>query len=301
MKILVTGATGLVGKELVKHLRAKNHTVNYLTTSLSKIKNKSNYRGFYWNPELGKIDENCLYEVDIIVHLAGANISKRWTNAYKQEIIESRTLSAELLYNLVRKTPNKVRQFISASAIAIYPESHNEVYDETVKETDNSFLSTVVQKWEESANRFQVLGVKVCKIRTGLVLSNEGGALPEMAKPIKMGFGAVFGNGKQVQSWIHIEDLVDMYVFAIEKQLEGTYNAVAPNPVTNKQLTKAIAQKLHKSLWLPNIPRFVMKLILGEMSTLLFSSNNLSSGKIQDLGFQFQFPEIKEAMRNLYP
>jgi uncharacterized protein (TIGR01777 family) len=300
MKILITGATGLVGSELVKLLLVKNHTVNYLTTSISKIENKSNYKGFYWNPELGKIDENCIYDVDVIIHLAGANISKRWTNSYKQEIIESRTLSAELLYNLVRKTQNQVKQFISASGTAIYPESFSKVYDETTKETEDSFLSSVVEKWEESANRFQVLGVKACKIRTGIVLSNVGGALPEMIKPIKLSLGAIMGSGKQIQSWIHIKDLTSLYCFAIENQLEGAYNAVTSNPVSNKELTEAIANTLNKPLFLPNIPQFIMRLILGEMSYLLFSSKNLSSRKIQDLGFQFQFPDIKGALADLY-
>jgi hypothetical protein len=300
MKILITGATGLVGKELVKLLLARKHNVNYLTTSLSKIKSKPNCKGFYWNPELGKIDENCLYQVDVIVHLAGASISKRWTNSYKQEIIESRILSAELLYNLVRKTPNQVKQFVSASAIAIYPESYTKVYDESTTETEDSFLSNVVKKWEESANRFQVLGLKVCKIRTGVVLSNTGGALPEMTKPIKMGFGAVFGNGRQVQSWIHLKDLTALYDFAIENQLEGVYNAVAPHPVSNKEFTKVIAKVLNKPLWLPNIPEFVMKLILGEMSYLLFSSKYVSSDKIQKLGFQFRFTKIEDAIVDLY-
>lgn len=300
MKILITGATGLVGNELVKLLLAQKHSVNYLTTSKSKIESKPNYQGFYWNPEQGKIDDNCLYEVDAIVHLAGANIAKRWTDAYKQEIIESRTLSSELLYNLVRKAPNQVKQFISASGTAIYPESFTKVFDENTKATEDSFLSNVVKKWEESANRFQVLGLKVCKIRTGVVLSNVGGALPEMVKPIKMGFGAVFGNGRQIQSWIHINDLVELYNFAIENQLEGIYNAVSPQPISNKELTKVIAKTLHKPLWLPNIPEFMMKLILGEMSYLLFSSKNLSSEKIRSLGFQFQFPKIEEAIKKLY-
>lgn len=300
MKILITGATGLIGKELVKSLLAKNHTIHYLTTSVSKIENKTNYKGFYWNPQLGKIDENCLYEVDVIVHLAGASISKRWTNAYKQEIIESRILSAELLYNLVKKHPNNVKQFVSASAIAIYPESFAKIYDETTKESEDSFLSNVVKKWEESADRFQVLNLKVCKVRTGLVLSDKGGALPEMAKPIKMGFGAVIGNGKQMQSWIHLDDLVLLYCVAIEKQLEGVYNAVSPNPVSYEQLTKAIAKVLRKPLWLPNIPEFIMKLVLGEMSYLLFSSKNLISEKIQRSGFKFQFPKLEMALNDLY-
>ena len=300
MRILITGATGLIGNELVKLLLAKNHSVNYLTTSMSKIVSKPNYQGFYWNPQQSKIDENCIYEVDVIVHLAGANIAKRWTNTYKQEIIESRILSSELLYNLVRKTPNQVKQFVSASGTAIYPESFDKVYDETTKETEDSFLSNVVKKWEESANRFQVLGLKVCKLRTGIVLSNLGGALPEMIKPIKMCFGAAMGNGKQIQSWIHINDLVAMYLFAIENQLEGVYNAVTPNPISNQELTTFIAKTVKKPLFLPNIPQFVMKLLLGEMSYLLFSSKNLSPQKIIDNGFQFQFSKIKEALADLY-
>ncbi len=300
MKILITGATGLIGNALVKLLLAQKHTVNYLTTSESKIVNQSNYNGFYWNPERGIINEDCIYNVDVIIHLAGANIAKRWTEAYKQEIVESRIISSELLFNLIRKTPNQVTQFISASGTAIYPESFTKVYDETTVETEDSFLSNVVKKWEESADRFKVFGIKVCKIRTGIVFSNQGGALPEMIKPIKMGFGASMGSGKQMQSWIHLHDLVAMYCFAIENQLEGIYNAVSPYPVNNSELTKVIAKTLKKPLLLPDIPQFVMKLILGEMSYLLFSSKNINSNKIQKLGFQFQFPNIESALKDLY-
>lgn len=300
MTILITGATGMIGKELVKLLIAKEHSINYLTTSISKIESKPNYQGFYWNPEQGKVDENCIYNVDAIIHLAGATISKRWTNTYKQEIIESRTLSAELLYNLVRKTPNQVKQFISASGTAIYPESYTKVFNEDEKDTEDSFLSNVVKKWEESADRFQVLNMKVCKIRTGIVMSTAGGALPELVKPIQLGLGASMGTGKQMQSWIHIKDLVKLYYFALEKQLEGAYNAVSPNPISNKALTVAIAKTLNKPLFLPNIPQFVMKLILGEMSYLLFSSKNLSADKIQSAGFQFEFETIEVALNELY-
>jgi uncharacterized protein len=300
MKILITGATGLIGNELVKLLLEKNHTIHFLTTSKAKIEDKLNYKGFYWNPQEGKIDESCIYGVDVIVHLAGANIAHRWTNEYKQEIIESRTLSGELLFNLVKKTPNQIKQIVSASGTAIYPESFSKVYDETTTESEDSFLSNVVKKWEESVNTFQTLGIKVCKLRTGIVLSNLGGALPEMVKPIKMGIGAAMGSGKQVQSWIHINDLVSMYYFAIENQLDGVYNAVSPNPISNQELTTAIAKTLKKPLWLPNIPEFLMKLILGEMAYLLFSSKKLSAKKIEDSGFQFQFPKIDKAIDDLY-
>jgi uncharacterized protein (TIGR01777 family) len=300
MKILITGATGLIGSELVKLLLSKNHSVHYLTTSNAKIKEEPNYKGFYWNPQEGKIDERCIEGVDAIIHLAGANIAQRWTNKYKQEIIESRTLSSELLFNLIKKSPNQVKQIVSASGTAIYPESISQVYDETTTESEDSFLSNVVKKWEESVDTFQVLGIKVCKLRTGIVLSNKGGALPEMVKPINLGFGAAMGTGKQIQSWIHITDLVAMYYFAIEKQLEGIFNAVSSHPVSNQELTKVIAKTLKKPLWLPNIPEFVMNLILGEMSYLLFSSKNLSSIKITNSGFQFQFPKIDKAINDLY-
>lgn len=300
MKILITGATGLIGTELVKLLLSKNHSIHYLTTANAKIKEEPKYKGFYWNPQEGKIDGSCIDGVDAIVHLAGANIAQRWTNKYKQEIIESRTLSSELLFNLIKKSPNQIKQIVSASGTAIYPESFSQVYDETTTDSEDSFLSNVVKKWEESVDTFQVLGIKVFKLRTGIVLSNQGGALPEMVKPIKLGFGAAMGTGKQIQSWIHITDLVTMYYFAIEKQLEGIFNAVSPNPVSNQELTKVIAKTLKKPLWLPNIPEFVMNLILGEMSYLLFSSKNLSSIKITDSGFHFQFQKIDKAIYDLY-
>jgi uncharacterized protein (TIGR01777 family) len=300
MKFLITGATGLVGSELVQLLITSQHTVHYLTTSKDKIKELPNYIGFYWNPQEGKIDESCLFGVDVIIHLAGANIANRWTNAYKQEIIESRTLTSDLLFKLVKKTPNQVTQIISASGTAIYPESTVELYDETTTESEDSFLSNVVKKWEESVNPFQVLGIKVCKLRTGIVLSNKGGALPEMVTPIRYGFGAIMGSGEQVQSWIHLHDLVRLYCFAAEKQLEGVYNAVSPHPVSNAIMTKAIAKTLKKTLWLPNVPKFVMKLVLGEMAYLLFSSKNLSSLKIKEAGFQFDFEELNKALKALY-
>ena len=193
-----------------------------------------------------------------------------------------------------------MQQIISASGTAIYPESDTVSYDETTKSTEDNFLANVVKKWEESVDVFQKLGIKVCKIRTGVVFANNGGALPEMVKPIKMGFGATMGNGKQMQSWIHHKDLVNLYYFVFQNQLEGVINAVAPNPVSNAQLTKIIAKTLQKPLFLPAIPQFVMKLILGEMSFLLFSSKNVSAVKIQKLGFQFHFPTCKEAIDDLY-
>lgn len=299
MKILITGATGLVGKELVALLLKNEITVHYLTTSKDKIINRPNYYGFYWNPQEGYIDENCLMGVDSIIHLAGATVSKRWTKNYKQEIIESRIISSSLLYNCLKNNPNQVKQLVSASAIGIYPSSMTQVYTEENTTSEDSFLGNVVVKWEESVDVFKLLNIKVCKLRIGLVLSKKGGALPEMLKPIQLGLGTAFGSGKQVQSWIHVEDLANLFLYAIQNQWHGTYNAVAPNPVTNSELIKTIAKTVNKPLLLPNIPKFVMSLILGEMHQLLFSSQHVSSLKAEKNGFQFRFRDLTKTLDNL--
>ncbi len=301
MKILITGATGMVGKELVSLLLQNGITVHYLTTSKDKIINKPNYYGFYWSPQEGYIDENCLMGVESIIHLAGATVSKRWTNNYKQEIIESRIISSSLLYNCLKNHPNQVKQLVSASAIGIYPNSLTLVYTEENTTSDDSFLGNVVVKWEESVDVFKVLNIKVCKLRIGLVLSNKGGALLEMLKPIQMGLGSAFGSGKQVQSWIHVEDLANMFFYAVQNQWYGTYNAVAPNPVTNSELIKTIAKTVNKPLFMPNIPKFVMSLVLGEMHQLLFSSQHVSSRKAEKNGFQFRYRDLAKTLDNLLP
>ena len=299
MKVLITGATGLIGTELVSLLLQNGITVNYLTTSKNKIINELNYNGFYWSPEQGIIDENCLMGVDSIINLAGANISKRWTNSYKQEIIESRLLSSALLFKAVKSNPNQVKQIVSASGTSIYPNSDTIIFDENSTQANDNFLGNVVVKWEESTDKFATLGLKVCKLRTGIVLSTKGGALVEMLKTIKLGLGSSFGSGKQIQSWIHVHDIAALYYFAINNNLEGVYNAVSPNPVTNEELTFSIAKVLKKPLFMPNIPKFIMKLILGEMHELLFENRHLSANKIIDEGFVFKFKTIDNALKNI--
>ena len=299
MKVLITGATGLIGTELVSLLLQNGISVNYLTTSKNKIVNELNYNGFHWSPEKGIIDENCLMGVDSIINLAGANISKRWTNSYKQEIIESRLLSSALLFKAIKNNPNQVKQIVSASGTSIYPNSDTVIYDENSTQVNNSFLGNVVVKWEESVDKFASLGLKVCKLRTGIVLSTKGGALVEMLKTIKIGLGSSFGSGKQIQTWIHIHDIASLYYFAIKNDLDGVYNAISPNPVSNEELTFTIAKVLKKPLFMPNIPKFIMKLILGEMHELLFENRNLSAKKIIDKGFVFKFKTIDEALKNI--
>lgn len=300
MKILITGATGLIGSELVSLLLQNGISIHYLARNKKEIKDEPNYQGFLWNVEKGTIDEKCLLGVDVIVHLAGAPISMRWTNKNKQEIIESRILSTNLLYKALKNTPNQVKQLVSASAIGIYPDSIKNIYTEDNKSVDDSFLGQVVVKWEQAADQFKRLNIKVCKVRTGLVLAKKGGMLKELLKPIKLGIGSAYGSGKQWQSWIHIEDLVHLYYFAIQNNWDGVYNATAPNPVDNEELTKKVAKVLNKPYFFPNIPQFVLKLALGEMHILLLSSQNVNSQKAQDNGFNFKFRTLDKALKDLF-
>ena len=299
MRVLITGATGLIGSEIVKHCHKKDITVNYFTTSKSKIVQKENYQGFYWNPKSNEIDKNGFKGVDAIIHLAGATVSKRWTTSYKKEILNSRIDTTALLINSLKGEDHGIKQVVSASAIGIYPDSLINYYDQSFNETSDSFLGDVVKTWEKAVDGFSELNIKVSKVRIGLVLAENGGALQEMVKPIKFGIGAAFGSGKQWQSWIHIHDLANLFLYVLQKNLSGVYNGVAPNPVSNQELTKTIASVLNKPLFLPNIPKFSMKLVLGEMHTILFDSQRVSSKKIEDKGFHFKYHHLEPALEDL--
>ncbi|WP_149275153.1 TIGR01777 family oxidoreductase [Pareuzebyella sediminis] len=301
MKILITGATGLVGSEIVTHCMNQNIPVNYLTTSKDKMVSKPGYQGFYWNPKTEEIDTNCFEGVTAIINLAGASISKRWTSSYKKTIRSSRVNTLKTLKKgLLKENAKSITSFVSASAIGIYPDSLSNYYSEEEQAVDDSFLGKVVEEWEAEVDAFKAFDFSVAKIRIGLVVSTEGGALPEMAKPIKNYVGAAFGSGEQWQSWIHIADLARIFLFTLDHRLNGVYNGVAPNPVTNNKLVKEIANVLEKPLLLPNIPKFVMKTILGEMAYILFVSQRVSSKKIEEEGFVFTHPNICVALQDLY-
>lgn len=299
MRVLITGATGLIGTEIVKNCHAKGIAVNYLTTSKSKLENTANYQGFYWNPNQAEIDVDCIKEVDVIIHLVGASISKRWTKTHKQAILNSRLETTTLLHETVKNHPHHIKQIISASAIGYYPDSLSNYYTEDEKQISDSFLGKVVQEWEQVVNTFNTLNITVSKVRIGIVFSKKGGAFPELAKPIKFGAGAAMGTGKQWMSWIHLEDLANIFLQVLEHKLEGVYNGVAPNPETNQAITKAIAKQLKKPLILPNIPKFAMKLVLGEMHIILFESQNVSSQKIEQTGFEFKYANLDKALETL--
>ncbi|RKS45081.1 hypothetical protein BC962_2756 [Gillisia mitskevichiae] len=299
MRVLITGATGLVGSNISKKCLAKGFEVNYLTTNKDKVRKEGNFKGFYWDPENNVIDDECLNKVDVIIHLAGASIAKRWTSSYKEEILNSRIDTANLLLNRLKATNQSIKQFISASAIGIYPSSLQNLYKEDDSRTDDSFLGEVVEKWEAAADKFSDLNIKVAKVRTGLVLAKDGGALQKMKEPADFNLGAAFGSGKQWQSWIHIEDLANLYIHILENDLEGVYNAVAPNPVTNTELMDGIAKQLDKNVWLPNVPAIALKVALGDMSTVVLASQLVSSDKIENTGFTFKYKNLTKALQNL--
>ena len=296
--VLITGATGLIGKPLTDALLKKGYQVSHLSRSPGK---NPQVKTYIWDVAKGQIDEHCIDGVKTIIHLAGAGIAeKRWTKKRKALLMNSRTQSIRLIYQLLQKQPHQVKNVISASATGYYSNRGDELLTEDSQPL-NDFLGTCCIEWEKAVDEGQALGLSVTKFRTGVVLSTKGGALPPISLPVKFGLGAAIGNGRQFIPWIHWQDAVDMYLQAIEGHLPAdVYNMVAPNPVTNKQLTQAVARQLRKPLWAPNVPVFLLKLALGEMSLVVLGSTRVSALKVQDAGYKFKFENITDALSNIY-
>ncbi|MDB2350147.1 TIGR01777 family oxidoreductase [Flavobacteriaceae bacterium] len=299
MKILITGATGLIGKKLTADLLSKGYSVNYLTTRKSKIKSSKQINGYYWDPEKDIIDLQCFKNVDTIINLAGSNIAKRWTNPNKLEILKSRTQSLILLRDSIVKNNLKIKKIISASAIGIYPSSYDRVYSENNNLISNNFLGKVVNEWELAVNSFNDLKIEIAIVRIGLVLSKDGGILSKSLLPIKLGFGSFFGSGNQWQSWIHIQDISNIFCHILKNDLIGIFNGVSPNPITNKDFTIKLAKFLNRPLLLPKIPKWLMSLILGEMHIIIFESQNIACDRLNKTEFNFNFDNFDEAIVDL--
>ena len=304
--VLITGGTGLVGTAVKSLLERKGYEVVLLTRSKTPIKGQA-----HWDINAGTIDSTAIAAADYIIHLAGAGVAdKRWSKARKQEILDSRTKSSALLVKALTETPNKVKAVISASAIGWYgPDQNNGVNHLAAQgfvETDPSypdFLGTTCAAWEASIAPVTSPGLQkrlVC-LRTGIVLSKQGGALKEFLKPLAVRMAAVLGNGKQMISWIDVRDLAKMFLYAIEHEnLIGSYNAVAPGPVSNKTLTQTLAKVLYGKFYITTyVPSFVLKIMLGEMSIEVLKSTTVSAQKIQDAGFVFDYPEITKSLSSL--
>lgn len=295
MKILITGGTGFIGKELQKQLRSSGHDVVILSRSGGD---------FHWDPAKGEMDSQALVGVDAIIHLAGAGIAeKRWTNTRKEELIQSRVQSSQTLYQALKQHPHQVHTLISASGIGYYGADTGERLCEESTEPGQDFIASCTQAWEGSLKGIEGLGIRVVKFRIGLVMGNGGGIFPVLQKPIRWFVGANIGTGKQWQSWIHLKDLIGMFQWALqEKTMQGVYNAVAPEPLRQSELNQQLARAMHRPLFLPAVPAFALRLVLGEMAVLVTGGNLVSSDRIQkEAGFSFRFVRFSEALKDLIP
>ena len=299
MKILITGATGLVGNNLVNKLLNKRYKINFLTTQKNKINSINGCKGFYWNPFRGEIDLNAFKNISHIINLAGTPISESWTKKNKLKLIESRVLSSQILYNSLVDLNLELDCVISASAIGYYPSSNNNLYKESDIFSSDNFLQEIVNKWENSIDKLERYSKNIVKLRIGLVLSDKGGFLSKLLTPIKLGLGSSFGSGNQWQSWIHIEDLSRLIIYSVENNLNGIYNAVAPNPIPQTELIRHLAEKLNRFIVLPNVPEVILKIILGNRSQLVLGSQKVSSSKILKSGFKFIYENFDHAITDL--
>ena len=296
-KILITGGSGLVGSRLTELLMQQGVQVIHVGRS----KSIGEVPSFIWNVETQRMDPASLTGVSSIVHLAGAGVAdKRWTPSRKKEILASRINSTKLLFETLKKENHQVKTVVAASAIGYYGFGlKDEIFVEESR-PGSDFLASVTEQWESEVNKISSLGIRIVKLRIGIVLSEKGGALAEMTKPIRYGLGSPLGSGKQYLSWIHIDDLCDMFIKAIDNEkMIGAYNAVGAGWITNKEMTKAIAQVLNKPLLFPSVPGFILKIILGEMADMVLNGNKVSSKKIQQAGFTFNYTSLKDALTNL--
>jgi len=294
--VLITGGSGLVGTQLSGMLEE----IGYTVTHLSRKAKEGKYKTYEWDVKKEVIDEEAITTADAIIHLAGAGVAdRRWDDSRKKEIYDSRINSTKLLHRYVKEHNPNLSYFLSASAIGFYGwDSGSQLVDETSPKGEG-FLADVVADWEEEVTHFGDISVPFGMVRVGIVLSNQGGALLEIGKPIKLGAGAPLGPGSQYMSWIHIDDLCRIFIHCLEEKIDGVVNGVAPNAVSNKELTKAMAKKLRRPLILPNVPKFALRILVGEMADMLVGGNNVSSKKIENLGFTFKYPELGSALEEL--
>ena len=299
-RILIAGATGLIGRALVKNFLKQGVKINFLTTAKTKIISTPEMQGFYWNPMEGEMDKLALDGVDAIINLAGSPIDQRWTDKAKHAIYNSRISSNETLFECLREVPNQVKQLICASAIGIYPTDNKSSFDESFEtEEPNGFLQSVVAEWEASTRVFESLDIPTARIRIGLVLSNEGGVLKKLKSLAQWGVLSPMGSGNQWQSWIHIDDLVRLFNFTLDQQISGAVNAVAPEPVTNQYMINAIAGSMGRKVLLPAVPSIILKIVLGDMSEIILNGQKVEPKLLLNKGFEFDYQTIDDALSHL--
>lgn len=297
-QILITGATGMIGKKLINVLLQLGHNISILSRKPRNIKNVTVYT---WDVYKQQIDADCMKGIDTVIHLAGEGIAdKKWTKERKQQIIDSRVLSTQLLYKTIKETNAPVSTFISASAVGYYGNRGDEILTEQ-SATGTGFMAKCCKLWEDSVDEGQALNLRIVKLRVGVILGKGEGALASLEKPILFFAGAALGSGKQWMPWVHIDDIVAMFKKAVDDEdFKGTYNACAPFPVTNATLTKAVAKQLHRPVWPIKVPEKVLEMILGKMSAVVMNSTNTSAQKLLDTGFNFKFTHLEDALADIY-
>lgn len=297
--VLIAGGSGLVGKALSEELLHKGFKVKLLGRRKSEI---DHVETFVWDPTKKEIDKEALIGTDYIVNLAGANVGEgKWTNQRKKELVESRTLSTSLLVNTIKSNNYPVKKMIQASAIGFYGFSEEDIEYMETDEAGTDFLALLCKEWEKAAEPIHQTNTQLMIVRIGVVLSNKGGALMAMAKPIKMFAGAYLGTGKQIVPWIHIDDLVAIILNGLlDPNYSGVINAAAPDPISNKQLTRLIGKAIKRPVWPIGVPAFVLKLMLGEQAQIVLKGNRISAKKLIHLGFQFVYSQPDDAIKKLF-
>jgi len=295
--VLITGGSGLIGNHLTRMLLNKDYKVGHLTRS--DAKKPDNIKLFTWDVDNGEIDEHAIPWADHIIHLAGETVGQRWTKSAKQKILKSRVDSTLLVVEQLKQSNHQLKSLICASAVGYYGDDTRDKLLTEESSQGKGFLADVVANWEAAADSGVNYTERLVKIRLGIVLSKEGGALSKMAMPIKWGVGSALGSGKQWLSWIHINDLCKMFLQAIEEPLHGVFNGVGPEPINNSGFTKMLASQLNRPLILPKVPALALKLILGEMSVLALGSNKVEPVAFLKEGFTFEFAKLSEALKSL--
>lgn len=305
--VLITGGTGFLGENLTSYLAARDYDVIILSRKAIEPPGSERVTYALWNVEQQQIDVNAIAKADYIVHLAGAGVmDKRWSEKYKKEIVESRTESSRLLIKGLQEIKNNVKAVVSASAIGWYGDDPEiapagwKGYVESDK-PDSGFLGETCRLWELSIAPVTEMDKRLVTFRLGIIVGKDGGAFSEFRKPMRFGIAAILGNGKQVISWIHVEDVCRLVVYAIEKEsLSGVYNAVSPEPVTNKRLMIRAADIIRKTFYVPvHVPGFALKLFLGQKSIEILKSLTVSCSKIKKAGFSFLYPTIDAALEEV--
>ena len=303
--VLISGGTGMVGRQLTKHLLKKGYQVIILTRKIPFLKDANpNISYALWNVADQTIDSEAVQKASCLIHLAGAGVvDKKWTKVYKDEIANSRTQSSALIIKALSNHTHSIKTIISASAIGWYGEdpSPNAKGFVEIDLAAKGFLGETCEKWEQSIEPVEKIGIRLVKLRIGIVLSNDGGALAEFKKPIQFGVAGILGTGNQMVSWIHIDDLCRLFIEGIEnEQLAGTYNAVAPLPVSNKELTIELAHQIKGKFYIPlHVPKFILKIMMGERSIEILKSTTVNCEKIKKTGFTFLYPSIEAALHQL--